>query len=100
MRVDEYAADDEVRETYNFAPGYNGLVYRAIATEDNVRLQEEDTNEDGLESYAEGRGEKANPADGSSTEVVTNSRSQIEPSQSNEDGDLRYKLQAMRWGKP
>jgi hypothetical protein len=29
MPVDEAPDDDAVRTSYNFAPGYNGLVYRA-----------------------------------------------------------------------
>jgi SOS response associated peptidase (SRAP) len=29
MPVDEAPDDDAVRASYNFAPGYNGLVYRA-----------------------------------------------------------------------
>ena len=29
MQVDEVADDDDVRESYNFAPGYYGAVYRA-----------------------------------------------------------------------
>ncbi|RMJ23279.1 DUF159 domain protein [Aspergillus sp. HF37] len=33
MQVDEAPDDDQVRETYNFAPGYYGAVYRAEAPE-------------------------------------------------------------------
>jgi hypothetical protein len=29
MPVDDAPADDQVRQSYNFAPGYHGLVYRA-----------------------------------------------------------------------
>jgi hypothetical protein len=29
MPVEEAPNDDEVRQSYNFAPGYHGLVYRA-----------------------------------------------------------------------
>lgn len=31
MAVDDAPEDDSVRQTYNFAPGYHGLVYRADA---------------------------------------------------------------------
>jgi hypothetical protein len=29
MPIDEAPSDDAVRTSYNFAPGYNGLIYRA-----------------------------------------------------------------------
>jgi hypothetical protein len=33
MPVEEAPNDDEVRQSYNFAPGYHGLVYRAEASD-------------------------------------------------------------------
>ena len=33
MPVEEAPADDDVRQSYNFAPGYHGLVYRADGPE-------------------------------------------------------------------
>ena len=35
MPVEDVPNDDEVRQSYNFAPGYHGLVYRAEGPEGN-----------------------------------------------------------------
>ena len=78
MPVDEAPEDDETRETYNFAPGYYGLVYRAAVPDQEAEHQNEDTTE------AKG---------------IENDRSQPPPSTSSEAGPaMKYKLQAMKWG--
>jgi hypothetical protein len=45
MPVDDAPADDDVRQSYNFAPGYHGLVYRADGPEHDGqhRDKEEET---------------------------------------------------------
>ena len=48
MPVDEAPDDSSVRETYNFAPGYFGPVYRVETTEDS----------DGSEEVPDGHGEE------------------------------------------
>ena len=78
MPVDEAPEDDEVRETYNFAPGYHGLVYRADVPD-----------------YGAGHRERQN------TEATEDHDASDGPSQATADeGDkeIRYKLQAMKWG--
>ena len=76
MPVYEAPPDDgegAPRQSYNFAPGYYGLVYRA------------DTPDWGA-------GPKANPQDGESEQ-------QDEAAPSPDDTtEVRYKLQSMKWG--
>lgn len=68
MQVDEAPDDDEVRETYNFAPGYYGAVYRA------------EFAEHGHPGESGHRGQ------------------QDEGAELEHDRNARYKLQAMKWG--
>ena len=74
MPVDEAPEDDQVRESYNFAPGYHGLVYRADVPD-----------------YGAGP-RHVNPEHGQATEEE--STMQME-----NQSETRYKLQAMKWGK-
>ena len=77
MPVEDAPEDDDVRETYNFAPGSHGLVYRADVPDygsggrlhDNDQLPEDATNQ----------------TDVSSTQLK-------------DPKDTRYKLQSMKWG--
>ena len=68
MAVDEAPADNEVRETYNFAPGNFGAVYRAEIPEHRPPHSE-----------AVDKGQDADHED-----------TQKQP--------VRYKLQSMKWG--
>ena len=79
MPVDDAPEDDDVRQTYNFAPGNHGLVYRADVPDYGTgRRQDEsrDVSED-------------NPDPG-----VENDHAGLESSK-----ETRYKLQAMKWGR-
>ena len=70
MPVAEAPDDDDVRETYNFAPGNHGLVYRADVPDygSGDRPHEDSTDQEG-------------------------------PSTRSEDpNETRYKLQSMKWG--
>ncbi|KAH9212536.1 hypothetical protein DL95DRAFT_304145 [Leptodontidium sp. 2 PMI_412] len=69
-------ADDAPRQSYNFAPGYHGLVYRA------------DTPDHGAGSRQHKKGE----------EEVTEDDANEAPESSAEQGEVRYKLQSMKWG--
>lgn len=40
MPVEEAPNDDDVRQSYNFAPGYHGLVYRAEGRDHGVQKGE------------------------------------------------------------
>ncbi|KAH4923518.1 hypothetical protein HBI79_168400 [Parastagonospora nodorum] len=70
MPVEDAPEDDEVRQSYNFAPGYHGLVYRADGPEHGGQHggQHGDKEEEGAEVKTEGA------------------------------TDTKYKLQAMQWG--
>lgn len=37
LQVDDAPPDDSIRETYNFAPGYNGAIYRADSPHEGQR---------------------------------------------------------------
>ncbi|CAG7988270.1 unnamed protein product [Penicillium salamii] len=81
MRVDEAPDDDTIRETYNFAPGNFGAVYRAerVIKERNQVGQEADAdNEDHpLKKSNDGQTKEENPSNSPAR---------------------RYKLQSMKWG--
>jgi putative SOS response-associated peptidase YedK len=78
MPVDDAPKDDELRQSYNFAPGYHGLVYRADGPDyGNKSLDEKDK-----EQAEAGEGETVNP----------------NPAPSAEEHVTKYKLQAMKWG--
>lgn len=77
MPVAEVPEDDEVRQTYNFAPGYHGLVYRADVPDygaGNTRQHQEQVVED---AAVEEDGASA-PTEGPK--------------------EIKYKLQVMKWG--
>jgi hypothetical protein len=77
MPVEEAPEDDDVRQTYNFAPGSHGLVYRADVPE-----------------YGAGR-----PHDeGAGHTVDDPAESEETPSGLEDPKETKYKLQAMKWG--
>ncbi|EFE33410.1 uncharacterized protein ARB_07770 [Trichophyton benhamiae CBS 112371] len=73
QQVDEIADDDEVRETYNFAPGNYGAVLRA------------DTPDHGGVSHEAAEGE------------APEEQQDAEQAEAEEKG-IKYKIQAMKWG--
>ncbi|KAF2276764.1 DUF159-domain-containing protein [Westerdykella ornata] len=84
MPVEEAPEDeDSVRETYNFAPGYHGLVYRAHGPEYGGRKEGEEK-------------EFSDHQDGLSTETSKEAAASEVSSKGHKD--TKYKLQAMRWG--
>lgn len=72
MPSEEAPDDDQVRSTYNFAPGYNGIVYRPEIPDAGSRKSDE-------------KAENTNNVPPS--EDVAASQGP------------KYKLQAMKWGK-
>lgn len=42
MPVEDAPNDDDVRQSYNFAPGYHGLVYRAEGRDHGVSKEQSD----------------------------------------------------------
>ena len=73
MPVDEAPEDDETRESYNFAPGYYGLVYRA------------DVPDYGAGPRRNHNGEEGGDADAADDTAMSGK-------------EVKYKLQAMKWG--
>lgn len=73
MPVDDAPDDDDVRQTYNFAPGNHGLVYRADVPDYGAGPRQHEPEE--------------------STSENEPATTQIEDPQ-----ETRYKLQAMKWG--
>lgn len=78
MRVDDAPEDDEVRETYNFAPGSHGLVYRA------------DVPDYGAGNRHQRHGRATEDAAGEDQEI----QGQVE----DHPKETQYKLQSMKWG--
>ena len=82
MPVADAPDDDDIRQTYNFAPGYHGLVYRADVPD-----------------YGAGNRHQRQHRDNDEDEATTNDddEEKILP-QIEEPKETRYKLQAMKWG--
>jgi hypothetical protein len=66
--------DHAPRQSYNFAPGYHGLVYRADVPDWGA----------GPRHHKAGKDEAASADEPKTSEVGS--------------GDVRYKLQSMKWG--
>jgi putative SOS response-associated peptidase YedK len=79
MEVDEVLDDDEVRETYNFAPGSFGAVYRADIPEKHTSA----TEEAGEEQHSEHN--EAHKSDKTVDQAMDKSKP-------------KYKIQSMKWG--
>ena len=77
MPVAEAPDDDDVRETYNFAPGNHGLVYRADVPDYGSGGRPHDNEQ--------------NPED------ATNEKQGLS-TQLEDPKETRYKLQSMKWG--
>ncbi|CAG8027442.1 unnamed protein product [Penicillium salamii] len=81
MQVDETPDDDTVRETYNFAPGNFGAVYRAEGLA-------KERDQGGQEADADNEDHSLEKSNGDQTKGETPSNSPV----------VRYKLQSMKWG--
>lgn len=77
MPVADAPDDDDVRQTYNFAPGSHGLVYRAD-----------------VPGYSAGN---RHGAHGDATEGAAD-ESEEPPPQFEDIKETKYKLQTMKWG--
>jgi putative SOS response-associated peptidase YedK len=81
MQVDEAPDDDEVRETYNFAPGNFGAVYRVdIPAQCNDNAGQDADSEHQDQSLLSANDNKSKTKKPSNDEAV------------------KYKLQSMKWG--
>lgn len=81
MQVDEAPDDDEVRETYNFAPGNFGAVYRAD-------IPEKDRSRDGAHA-----GNEQSPG-----HEDTHDQNDQNTNSAADKKHTKYKLQSMKWG--
>ena len=79
MPVDDAPEDDDVRQTYNFAPGNHGLVYRADVPDRGAGRRQDESTETSEDNLDQG---------------VENDHAGLESSK-----EARYKLQAMTWGR-
>jgi hypothetical protein len=70
--------DHGPRQSFNFAPGYNGIVYRADTPDWGA----------GPRTHKKGEGE-VEAREGEQPELVEDTESK----------EVRYKLQTMRWGR-
>ena len=77
MPVAEAPDDADVRETYNFAPGHHGLVYRADVPD---------------------HGSDNRPHDNDQLPRDEENRTDLPSTQLADPKETRYKLQAMKWG--
>jgi putative SOS response-associated peptidase YedK len=82
MPSDEAPDDDDVRLSYNFAPGYHGLVYRASVSDRGAGPHEEE--QEGKDGDGHAEDELPKEAEDAITEENL--------------AETHYKLQAMRWG--
>jgi putative SOS response-associated peptidase YedK len=87
LEIAEAPEDDDVRQTYNFAPGNIGLIYRADVPDYGAGPRSTTSGqEDGEADCAD--------KDGLSSPLHQGDSADVDP----KDGDTRYKLQAMKWG--
>jgi putative SOS response-associated peptidase YedK len=84
LPVEDAPADDVARETYNFPPGANGLVYRADIPDHGVRDEDQPEVADALGADETG-GEPA-PSDEAPKSSQANGK------------EYHYHLKAMKWG--
>lgn len=84
MPVEEAPDDDDVRQTYNFAPGNHGLVYRADVP---------DWGAGGSPHDSQTPNENSDDAESQNAAKSAQASQQLDVA-----GETRYKLQSMKWG--
>ena len=80
MPIDEGQDEDEARESYNFAPGHHGLVYRADVPDGGARAR--DAASEHTDQPEDERLKTTSP--------TISDKQFVQPT--------KYKLQAMKWG--
>ncbi|OGM46957.1 DUF159 domain protein [Aspergillus bombycis] len=85
LQVDEAPSDDDVRETYNFAPGSFGAVYRTdiYSSGHNGEQHEDDDDDDD---------------DDSGSHTTSPAQNKTEDKDEQTLPKLKYKIQSMKWG--
>jgi putative SOS response-associated peptidase YedK len=79
LPVDDVEDDDRTRQSYNFAPGYHGLVYRAAVA-------------------GNGDGDQCTDAEREASSQESGAVYQSPPSREGSTTEVKYKLQSMKWG--
>lgn len=83
--------DGAPRQSYNFAPGYHGIVYRADVPDWGAGPRREARSSKGAKAAAEDSSTEA--------KIVTNDESTaVEADGRSDKGETHYKLQSMKWG--
>lgn len=90
---DSAPEDDDVRHTYNFAPGNYGLVYRADVPDYGAGPAPHQAVDDGEKDMSAGKHDETKGA-GEGTKSTEAAASQTQ------EGEPQYRLQAMKWGTP
>ncbi|KAK2615860.1 hypothetical protein N8I77_002585 [Diaporthe amygdali] len=83
--------DGAPRQSYNFAPGYHGIVYRADVPDWGAGPRREAKSSKGAKAAAE------DPSADSET-ATHDEPAEIEADGNGESGETHYKLQSMKWG--
>ncbi len=78
MPVEEAPDDEDVRQSYNFAPGYHGIVYRADVPDYGAGARHH--------KHGDEEGQNADEAQ----DVPKETEAQVK--------EIKYKMQAMKWG--
>ena len=93
MPVEEAPDDDDVRQTYNFAPGNHGLVYRADIP-DYGSIDQHQNGQDGQDNQNGERDQGGHHKEARNTDKdTTASATDVQ-----DPKGTRYKLQSMKWG--
>ncbi|KKY21615.1 hypothetical protein UCRPC4_g03566 [Phaeomoniella chlamydospora] len=104
LPVDDAPEEDDVRETYNFAPGYYGLVYRADVPDYGFRNQDaneqQDENADNVNDQVDslGSSDRSTPTPKKASKANTPRTSPRKQTQDDATQDIHFHLKAMRWG--
>ncbi|CAK3750409.1 Hypothetical predicted protein [Lecanosticta acicola] len=94
MPADESPNDDneQLRQTYNFAPGYHGLIYRAHTTARGHENDEADDADDAADAESQDHERGPSPK---KAKLSHGSQAQVDGRATEE---TKYKIQAARWG--
>lgn len=93
--------DDAPRQSYNFAPGYHGIVYRADVPDWGVGPRREVTSRTRSRKTRRGSKDATNHHDDGGDDEIEAVAGQTEQKQQKTAvgaNETRYKLQSMKWG--
>lgn len=96
MNVDDAPVDEgdgAPRQSYNFAPGYHGIVYRADVPDYGAGPRREAKNKS-----TKGSTTAATAEPDTSTEATTESMAADNAEEAQSSEETHYKLQSMKWG--